>query len=294
MEKQNSAETGKFAATLTLVEIGLGSFLHSLKIPLSGQLLSLNQIALLARATFQLKSKKAALEISAIASTLKSLSPAGKKLTPMLAIAAQGLFFYLGLIMGGLNVFGLFIGTALASSWAFIQPILFIYIFFGKTSVAVAEYFLHELEKIIPHVNQILLWTVIGLWLIKCIAAFIISLWVIRMKEEAFESTLARLQIEIMPKKNIRSANWKLALNDLVNPLFIISLGLTFFFFLFSNSSKAVMIWALLRPLALAYIVFYIVRAWPVENLVEWLRQKGMSEFASSLETAIRIIRKRN
>ena len=99
MEKDNTEEIGKQIASLALIEVGLGSLLHSLKIPLSGHFLSLNQTAFLSRSSFKLNSKKAPLEISLTASILKSLSPAGKKLTPMLAIAAQGLLFYIGIMI---------------------------------------------------------------------------------------------------------------------------------------------------------------------------------------------------
>lgn len=294
MGNTKQSNTGKFAATLTLVEIGLGSLLHSFKVPLSGHFLSLNQIALLARASFQLQSKKAALEISAISSLLKSLSPAGKKLTPMLAIAAQGLLFYLGLLLGGLNFLGLIIGSILSSAWAFIQPVMFIFLLYGKTTIDVAEYFLKEVEKLIPHADQFLLFLVIALFILKCLAAIVLSILIIRMKEEAYQQFQQKMVLNIKAPHHARQLPaWRMALTDLMGPLFIVSFLMTAFFFLYSQSDKAEMIWALIRPLALGYLFFYAVRVWPVEKTSGWLRSKGHTRFADNLDVAIEMIKKR-
>ena len=89
MKKKNSAieTTAHNAALLSGSEIGLGSVLHGLKIPFSGHFLSLNQGFILSRATIKSKnvknSKFIPISISNISSLLKTLAPAGKKLTPL-------------------------------------------------------------------------------------------------------------------------------------------------------------------------------------------------------------------
>lgn len=295
MNTNNTTATGKYAASLTLVEIGLGSLLHSLKIPLVGHFLSLNQIAILSRSSFHLKSKKSALEISAIASLLKSLSPAGKKLTPMLAIAAQGVFFYFGLMIGGLNPFGLITGAVLSSLWAFVQPVLFIYLLFGKTSLEVAAYFLKEIEKIIPNAEQFLLIAVLALLIIKCLLAAIVSIVAIKIKEETFGKYQQKMIFNISESSFPSGEKaWKLALRDLCNPLFLVSLALTAFFFLFSQSEKSTVIWSLLRPVALGYLIFFMIRMMPVEKMSAWLRKKGFEKFAANLDEAFSLIKRKN
>lgn len=293
MEKDNTEEIGKLAATLSLIEIGLGSFLHSFKIPLSGHLLSINQIAILSRSCFKLNSTRSSLEISFVATVLKSLSPAGKKLTPMLAITTQGILYYLGVTFLGLNTIGLLLAVLLASSWAFLQPILFIYILFGKTSIAVAEHFLHEIEKIIPHAEHILLWTVIGLFVLKCILAYFVSLIAIKMSDENFYKYEEKMLLKIKMKQTSSKSALSLAIGDLFNPLFIISFLMTALFFIFSHSSRAEMIWGLLRPLALGVIIFYVFRVYPVNRLSDFFHRRGFIRIAKMLDHAIRIIRER-
>ncbi|MGZ3789704.1 MAG: hypothetical protein ACXVLQ_14340 [Bacteriovorax sp.] len=291
MEKDNTEDIGKLAATLALVEIGLGSFLHTFKVPLSGHLLSINQIAILSRSCFKLKSPRASLEISFVASLLKSLSPAGKKLTPMLAIASQGILYYFGILFLGLNSFGLLLAVLLSSSWAFLQPVLFIYILFGKTSIAVAEHFFHEVEKFFPNAHSILLWVILGLFILKCALAYFFSYMAIRVSDEHFYKYEQRMlpQAKVRPRSNKSALH--LSLHDLFNPLFIFSFLLTIAFFIFSNSTLAETIWGLLRPLALGFIIFYVFRVYPIEKLSVFLHQKGFTRMSKMLNHAISIIR---
>ncbi len=292
MEKDHSEQTGKMAAALAIVEVGLGSLLHSFKIPLSGHLLSINQMAMIARTAFQLKSKKAALEISIVASLLKSLSPAGKKLTPMLAIATQGVLFYVGLSLGGLSVLGLMLAILLASLWAFIQPVLFIYLLFGQTSVEVAAHFLKEMQKLFPHAEQILLSLVIGLYVIKCILAIVACYFSITAKEEAFLRFTQKMSSPIRPKKTLPSLGpFRSAIRDLFNPLFVVSLLLTAFYFTLAEASVVKIIWALLRPIAVGLMIFYFFRVYPIERLSLFLERKGFLTLSKSLNRAVVVMK---
>ncbi|MFM8268834.1 MAG: hypothetical protein ACKN9V_01485, partial [Pseudomonadota bacterium] len=92
--------TGVYAGILSLVEIGLGGLLHGMKIPFAGTFLSLNQGFFLTRLIklncFSPDARTLPFRVSNITALLKSLSPAGKKLLPMLAISAQGFLFSFG------------------------------------------------------------------------------------------------------------------------------------------------------------------------------------------------------
>ena len=295
MKQNYTEEIGKQSAALSFIEIGLGSLLHTFNIPFSGHLLSINQIAFLSRSSFKCKNKKVSLQISLVASILKSLSPAGKKLTPMLAIAAQGLLYYLGLNMAGINSIGLLLAIVLSSLWAFVQPILFIYLLFGKTSIDVTQHFLQETERFIPNADKILLWVVTGLILTKFLAAYFFSILAIKMSDTEFHNYQKKFLINVKTKKQSHHKSaLTLAIRDLINPLFLISFGMTSLFFIFSNSTKSQMIWALLRPIAIGFIVFYIFRIFPMKKLSEPLRRRGFNQLANILEVAIKTIEKNN
>lgn len=293
MNQDNTEEVGKLSAALSLVEIGLGSFLHSLNIPLAGHVLSVNQIAFLSRISFKLKSTKPCLQVSLIVALLKSLSPAGKKLTPMLAISAQGLFFYIGLFVFGVNYLGLLFAVFFSSLWAFIQPILFIYLLFGKNSVAVTEFYLKELNKLVPGSDHYILWLILSLIIIKFIIALVISISAIKIKEQDFEKFQQKMLLEIKKSNTFPShSHAYLAFRDLMNPLFIISFSLTALFFFFSNSSTSAIqiIWIILRPLAVGFILYYILRVYPIEKLSKFLHQKGFNQLSKTLDVAIKAI----
>ena len=139
--------------------MGLGSYLHSFKIPM-----------------------------------------AGKKLTPMLAISAQGLFYYIRIALIGINFAGLFFAVIMASLWAFIQPVLFIFLILGKTSVDVGLYFLNEFEKLIPHADKLLIWIIAGVIFLKCLTTYALSLFAIKMSDLQFENYQNKMLLNIKTK----------------------------------------------------------------------------------------------
>jgi hypothetical protein len=295
MDDRKTEEIGKLAAGLALVEIGLGSLLHSLHVPLAGQFLSINQIAFMTRISFRTNSVKSALSLSLITSLLKSLSPAGKKLLPMLAIATQGLLYTMGPLVFGLNFIGLLAGCILSCSWAFIQPVLFIFLLFGQTSIQVYQHFVTEFSKIIPDVQNVIVWVVLIALILKIILAVELSLFIKNMSDEDFLDYEKRLIKESKPKSsNPTKSAWYGAFTDLLSPLFIISYIFTAIFFYFSHSSASTVIWQLLRPLAFGYIIFYLVRVYPVENVSVKLEKLGFKSLGASLKIAIEKIRSIN
>lgn len=272
--KTLSAVTAQDAALLSAAEIGLGSLLHAFRLPLSGQFLSLNQIFLLTRSLRKLRplseAWSAPLKISCVAALLKTLAPAGKKLTPMLAISAQGLLFSFGVALLGTNSFGIFLGAVLASFWAFFQPILIYLFLFGPALLEAGEFFLAKLADSADLPLENFLWyflIALGLKaLLACAAAgAALSLpesWVSR-----YFSRLAETPAALKPACNNSAGNHSPAagaLRDLIQPLFLFSLALTTLFFWFAESSQSQLIWALLRPLALGFVFFYLVRWLPL------------------------------
>lgn len=294
MDKQKTEKTcGEQAALLSLIEMGLGSLLHSFKIPLSGQFLSLNQIAFMTHATKKSQSREVALQISLIASLLKSLSPAGKKLTPMLAILAQGFFYSVGVNVFGVNIFGILLGSVLSSLWAFIQPVLVLWLLFGEGLLGVAKHFTKELSKILSFdLSQ--LWPLVAVFIaVKVIAAICVSFGVLKMKDETFEEWQNKLLGQKpSPKKHVHqnSSAFILALKDLCTPLFLFSFVLTAAFLLLSHSSHSQIIWMLIRPLAVGFIIFFIVRVYPMKNVVDFFEKRGWHQLAGHFKEALTFV----
>lgn len=277
-----TSEIGKNAAALSLIEVGLGSLLHGLKLPFSGHVLSLNQSFILTRATLRSAERRDAPVISTTAAILKSLSPAGKKLTPMLAIAVQGQLYYLGLLVAGPGVAGQLLGSLLLSLWGFLQPLAVYYVLYGETLVTVVE----QLTK-----DSNGLW-----WLTGVVVAvkLFLSLGVVvlahRLSEQRFERLVewARSQKAARPQASAPSALTG-AVKDLGSPLFVVSWLVTAGFYFYAQSAIAPTVWVLIRPVALGFILFYLAR----RTSPDWVRRKLERRFpvlAQTLSEALRAL----
>jgi len=281
---------GRTAAILSVVEIGLGSFLHSLRIPFTGHTLSLNQGFFLSRASLKVRNIKFSRimgsQISLIQATLKSLSPAGKKLTPMLAIATQGALFSFGTLLFGVNALGIIMGMIFLSLWAFVQPVLIYYLLYGKNIIHIADYFFEKFIRVTNFSYQDL-WTVLAvIVLVKLILSVLISIIALKLPEKnvkILEEKLINLnkkrkRMELLePQMNVSlTKKAKLALKDLFNPLFVLSLIISMVFFYLVDTPKSEMIWFLIRPIAAGFLIFFLIRAVPFGKFYTWMEARHL------------------
>lgn len=264
----------KYSVLLSLVEVGLGSLLHALRVPLSGHILSLNQGAFLTRATTQASSAKPALVISNIVAILKSLSPAGKKLTPMLAISAQGTLYYLGVALFGVNFLGQVLGMVLLSLWGFVQPLLIYYILFGRQIIDVAEYFLNQLQPIVPLRLEHLVYGLAVLLVIKVL----MGAWIVVVFRKMSESQFDRLVESIKPAKSKLTTEPSLFIRvsrELFRPAFVISLIMTAVFYFVTRPMGVEVVWSLMRPIALGFLLFGLIKFIPFERILSAQAKDG-------------------
>ncbi len=292
-------QVGQDAALLSAVEIGLGSVLHSFRIPLSGQFLSLNQLFILSRSTLQCADRRDArtigFQISIISALLKSLAPAGKKLTPMLAIGAQGLLFSLGTVSLGAGFAGLILGGTLLSLWSFLQPFLIYLLVFGSTLLDVIAYFADKLGEVFSMTREnwiFVLGIAIGLkvvcaWAVVVAAYSLPETWVSRYQTQLLELRWKRQTCS----KSLTPAHgaWK----DLFSPLFVFSFLLTGVFLIFVESSWTRAVWIGLRSISVAYIIFYLIRWLPTRFRPSWLESGALGALGKSFSIAAKRLTER-
>jgi hypothetical protein len=256
-----------------VAEIGLGSAIHALRIPLGGHLLSLNQGLLLTLALKGIPGRRlavaAANAIAFVASAMKSLSPAGQKLTPMLAIAVQGALYSAGIAVFGVNALGIALGMALLSVWGFVQPLLFAAILFGGTFFQAIEESWRGLATLLGVPFDFGISVLLVVVLAKAIfsAAFALFAW--RSDggfEAAYFSRLEKLRDRFRRMGSARSevprGHAVGALFDLLNPWFLVSFTLTMAFIVYAGNEERRWIY-FGRTLLVAYVLFYLVRALP-------------------------------
>lgn len=288
--KKNIEALGNFGAVLSLIEVGLGSLLHSLHIPFAGVVLSLNQGYLLCRVSLKTSDRWIAYSVSNVAAVLKSLAPAGSKLGPMLSLSMQGLLFCVGTTLLGINSFGLALGMILLSIWSFVQPLVTYYIFFGDELFGALRYWF---EKTMPyhHLETNTVITIISAVVtLKMIVAVFLSQVAIRnLGEDLYQD---RLMSFGKPKRPQSGSALKLALKDMMKPLFILSILLTGLFLFYSQHPFSEVIAYLLRPLAVGFCFFYFSRTLTLDRWLLRLQGGRFDSFAKGCEVALTKVRK--
>lgn len=300
---------GQDGALLAVIEVGLGSLMYTLRVPMTGHLLSLNQGFFLSRSLYKTGNRKVPILISNISAILKSLSPSGKKLNPMIAISVQGFMYGFGTALLGVNVAGAALGSALMSLFAFAQPIAKYWLLFGSQIVDVARFFLarfHDVFEFTAPIGEDEILAFVG-WVI--LAKFVIAILLAILARYLPESWFQKYQTALLSRARARAKSRAkrvlnqtdvptslaekagLAVKDLLHPLFVFSLALTLAFFLFSQASWQATAGALLRPLALGFVLFFILRVFPLEKLTDRLDRSQYKGFSKALRTAIERIR---
>jgi len=275
--------TISYAALLSLTEVGAGSLLHAFRIPFTGQFLSLNQIAIMSHAVGHHRDKELPLTFSTIAALLKSLSPIGKRVTPMLALTMQGGLFTCGLYIGGRSVIGRCLGALLSSLWSFLQPLLLYSFIFGK-SIWDALFLINS--KYLPEDLLLTLFAaVVGA---KIIAALLLALFAPKIPLRYFEKISQSLQ-----QSNSRPAlqtSLKRSFKDLLRPSFLLAFGMVLFLLISSSYEADSMALMLLRPLAIGFLVSVAFRQLPVEKLLQWINKMKESSFQRALKGTLETV----
>ena len=113
------------------VEIILGSFLHNLKIPLSGMILSFISVWLLISFLQVWKENGLIMRAGIICALMKSISPSALILGPMIGIFTEAILIELFILMLGKNLIGYMIGGAFAVLATLIQKLVSLLILYG-------------------------------------------------------------------------------------------------------------------------------------------------------------------
>lgn len=296
---QRADAVGLWAGTLALAEVGVGSLLHGLHIPFAGTLLSLNQGLFLARITRlnrQLpRTGRLCFEVSSVTALIKSFAPVGKRLTPMLAIASQGLLFSIGVTIFGANIFGVIVGAMLLAVWGVAQPVILAGVMFSAISQAEQTKILSSWTKLIsevPFLNQFSVMQGVLIFLgLKCLlaASLAIIAWqapttgsgrgywsrFLATSLANWESVINRRIHNITVKTSPTAAgreHWQtemiLAIKDLRSPLIWISIGTMAALYYFIDSDLTPIIWMSMRAIAGVYVFYLVLRLLPWDKLL--------------------------
>jgi len=118
-------------------EIVIGSFLHNLKVPFSGNILTALAIILFIAVAQKWRENGLFWRAGVICAFLKTLSPSAVIFGPMLAIIAQSIIIELSTRFVGRNLIGFALGGTLAMAWNLVQKIINYIIVYGPNVVKI-------------------------------------------------------------------------------------------------------------------------------------------------------------
>lgn len=138
-------------------EIVIGSFLHNLKIPFSGNILAAFAIILLISFSYVWKDKGLFWRAGIICALMKTISPSAVIFGPMIAIIAQAFILEISVRTLGRNAVAFAIGAMLAMSWNLFQKIFSYIILYGFNIVEVYLNLLNYAQKQL-NINVDIVW----------------------------------------------------------------------------------------------------------------------------------------
>jgi nucleoside-triphosphatase THEP1 len=131
-------------------EIILGSFFHSLKLPLRSVILASIGVTLMVALGRRWSQNGLFWRAGLICALMKSLSPAGLILSPMVAIFAQGLLMELCVRTGGRNFLAFVCGGILAVSWNLLQYLAYHILIYGYDIVGIYQKIYTMATELLP------------------------------------------------------------------------------------------------------------------------------------------------
>jgi nucleoside-triphosphatase THEP1 len=158
------------------IEIILGSFLHNLKIPLSGTILSFISVYILISFLQIWKSNGLILRAGLICALMKSISPSAIILGPMIGILSEAILLEFFIFLLGKNLFGYMIGGGFAVLSALLHKIVSLLILYGLNFIEIlsALYKFSAKQINLSHIDPIVLVSLIaGIYIITGISAAI-------------------------------------------------------------------------------------------------------------------------
>lgn len=120
-------------------EIILGSFLHNLRIPFNGNILTALGFILMIAASYKWKDKGLFWRSGLICALMKTMSPSAVIFGPMIAIFMESVLLEISVRTLGRNMLGFLVGASLAMSWILFQKIANFIIFYSFDIVGIYQ-----------------------------------------------------------------------------------------------------------------------------------------------------------
>ncbi len=118
-------------------EIVLGSFLHNLRVPFSGNMLTAIALVILIAVSYRWREHGLYWRAGLICALMKAMSPSAIIFGPMIAIIMESVLLEVSVRLLGRTYLGFIIGSMLAMSWNLFQKVFNMIIFYGGNLVEI-------------------------------------------------------------------------------------------------------------------------------------------------------------
>jgi nucleoside-triphosphatase THEP1 len=118
-------------------EIVLGSFLHNLRVPFSGNMLTAIALVILIAVSYRWRQHGLYWRAGLICALMKAMSPSAIIFGPMIAIIMESVLLEISVRVLGRTYAGFIIGSMLAMSWNLFQKVFNMVIFYGGNLVEI-------------------------------------------------------------------------------------------------------------------------------------------------------------
>ncbi len=292
-----AARIGTCAGLGGLMEIGLGSVLHTARVPLKGHFLAYLQTVMLVSFGRLLRGR-GLFRIGTLMAMLKAFSPAGNTVRPMIYIGLQAWAFALPVLLLGWHLVSALLGAVLLNSLTLAFSLAIDTLLFGRG-------FLPAVGKLVNTVGG---WFGLSfsswqaglafLFLLKAGLSLLVALAALR-----FEFTGPLLRIgrkagawmrpasQAPPARRTWRSSLRGAVRDVLRPAFLLGfLVSVLIIWFFARLRSDEIVFLVLRGASIAFLGFALLRRLDVFTLQQAVARRFSPEMAISLAQAVRVL----
>lgn len=258
------------------IEMSAGAALHAAQVPLRGMAMSSVQAAMMTLAGTGMSRPGRVVWVPFISAGLKSLSPAGSRVRPMLAIVMQGLLFGGAVQALGWNVFSVTLGGALVGAWAAAQGVFLQYLMLGDDLVRSYDTVVHWLAEHTP-LTAPSLPVAVGLWALLHATAsgsFAFTVHRLRRPPRLLQEVLDR-ELQPVPAAAAPGRRGWRRLGEFARWQFWLPLLVVIVLMRATGGSWEAVGWLVLRFVAVGAVLLALLSLLRPARWAEWLRARG-------------------
>lgn len=235
MDKINLSETWIKASIAGAIwaasEIVLGSFLHNLKIPFSGNILTGIGIIVLIAISYTWRDKGLFWRAGVICAIMKTISPSAVIFGPILAILSEALLMELSIRLLGRTIIGFGMGAMLAMSWNLLQRVANLLLFYGLNIVEMYTDLIKLAQKQLNLQSDILWLPLIALLVAYCVMGMLSAFIGIRIGRKLLwqpkDAKIDTFRPTLVPRTDRSKPLFQYSLGWLFLDLFLLVAGLS-------------------------------------------------------------------